>query len=143
MKNVIALCSVLCLVAYNVDALAATKKTAKQSVLQTGTNVRAKVEASGLYDEECYNAFYGCMDQFCITENANGGTCTCNDLSIKYEQEYADIQKKMLEAERIATVEVEKVKAGADADIIFSGERKYDADGNIVDPDEVSESENN
>ena len=40
-------------------------------------------------------------------------------------------------AEYIKTVEVEKVQAGANADIIFGdGERQYDEDGNIVDADE-------
>ena len=119
------------------DALAATKTT-KQSAIQKGTSVRTKVAATGLYDQECYDAFYGCMDQFCITDNANGGSCACSDKSIEYEKQFAEIQKKLTEAERVATVEVEKVKAGADADIIFTGQRKYDANGNVLSVDELS-----
>ena len=119
------------------DALAATKTT-KQSAIQKGTTVRTKVAATGLYDQECYDAFYGCMDQFCITDNANGGSCACSDKSIEYEKQFAEIQKKLTEAERVATVEVEKVKAGADADIIFTGQRKYDANGNVLSVDELS-----
>ena len=60
------------------------------------------------------------MDQFCISENESGGSCACSDLGIEYDKQFADIQKIMMEAERVATEEVEKVKAGANADIIFT-----------------------
>ncbi len=118
------------------DALAAVskKKESKQSAIQTGTKVRTKVEVSGLYDQECYDAYYGCMDQFCIADNENGGSCACSDLNAKYEKDLEDIKNILEEAERIRTVEVEKVQAGANVDIIFgAGERQYDEDGNIVD----------
>ena len=142
MKNFYTLCSifasVLAIVSGDASA-AAAKIVAKQSAIQKGTTVRTKVAASGLYDQECYDMFYGCMDQFCITENTNGGSCACSDASIEYEKQYAKIQEKMMEAERVATVEVEKVKAGADADIIFTGKREYDEDGNVLDVEELSE----
>ncbi len=144
MKNIYALCgvlvSVLALMSGDVSA-ATAKKTTKQSAIQKGTTVRTKVAATGLYDQECYDAFYGCMDQFCITDNTNGGSCACSDKSLEYEKQFAKIQEKMAEAERVATVEVEKVKAGADADIIFTGSRQYDEDGNVLDVDEISEAE--
>lgn len=138
------LCSVVCalVVLPSVGAFgAAAKKEAKQSAIQKGTTVRAKVAATGLYDQECYDAFYGCMDQFCITDNANGGSCACSDKSIEYEKQFAEIQSKLVEAERVATVEVEKVKAGADADIIFTGTRQYDADGNVINVDKISKAD--
>ena len=144
MKNIYALCgvlvSVLSLMAGNANA-AVAKKTAKQSAIQKGTTVRTKVAATGLYDQECYDAFYGCMDQFCITENTNGGSCACSNKSLEYEKQFAKIQDKLAEAERVATVEVEKVKAGADADIIFTGKREYDEDGNVLGVDEISEAD--
>ncbi|MBQ8293952.1 MAG: hypothetical protein IJX89_01020 [Alphaproteobacteria bacterium] len=138
------LCSVLCtlvvLPAYDSSA-AVAKKTTKQSAIQKGTTVRTKTDASGLYDQACYDAYYGCMDQFCISDNESGGSCACSDLNAGYEQQLSEIQKTLEEADRIATVEVEKVKAGAQADIIFKGERQYDADGNLVDVDEMTEEE--
>lgn len=144
MKNIYALCGVLvsalALVSGDVNA-AAAKKTTKQSAIQKGTTVRTKVAATGLYDQECYDAFYGCMDQFCITDNANGGSCACSDKSLEYEKQFAKIQEKLAEAERVATVEVEKVKAGADADIVFTGARQYDADGNIIGVDDLEETD--
>ncbi|MBR1380757.1 MAG: hypothetical protein IJ560_04200 [Alphaproteobacteria bacterium] len=126
-------CYVLCAVVLMTgNALAATKKSSKgQSAIQNGTSVRTKVEANGLYDQACYDAYYGCMDQFCITENTSGGSCACHDDITKYETQLAEIQATLLEAERIRNEEVEKVKAGANADIIFAGKREYDENGNV------------
>lgn len=121
------------------DACAATKKVSKQSAIQKGTSVRAKTDASGLYDQACYDVYYGCMDQFCISENESGGSCACSDLSIKYDKEFSEIQDILTEAERIATEEVEKVKLGAQADIVFTGTREYDADGNLKEIDEIGQ----
>ena len=134
-KKLVAILALL--VAVAPDAFAATKKAAKQSAIQNGTSVRAKTEAKGLYDQECYDLYYGCMDQFCISENESGGSCACSDLSIEYEKQYAEIQSVFDEAERISTEEVEKVKLGAQADIVFTGTRKYDEDGNLVDVDDL------
>ena len=120
-------------------AFGATKKVSKQSAIQKGTSVRTKTDASGLYDQACYDAYYGCMDQFCISENESGGSCACSDLSIEYDKEFAEIQEILTEAERIATEEVEKVKLGAQADIVFTGTREYDADGNLKEIDEIGE----
>lgn len=118
----------------SVDSFAATKSTVKkQSALSAGTKVRAKVEAKGIYDEECYNQYFGCMDQFCIADNENGGTCMCSDDAAKYDEQLESIKKILAEAERIGTEEVERIQAGANADIIFNGgERIYKEDGSVV-----------
>ncbi len=121
-----------------VDAYAAAaKKETKQSALKKGTTVRTKTDASGLYEQECYDAYYGCMDQFCISENDSGGTCSCSDLSIKYDKQFTEIQDILGEAERVSTIEVEKVKLGAKADIVFTGTREYDEAGNLKEIDEI------
>ena len=122
------------------DALAAAK-TSKQAAIQTGTNVRTRLTATGLYDQECYDAYYSCMDQFCIADNSSGGSCACSDENAKYEQQLAEIQDMVDEAARIRTEEVEKVRAGADVDIIFTGERKYDENGNIIKSGELTAAE--
>ena len=118
-----------------------TNRTARQSAIQQGTTVRTKVEATGLYDQACYDAYFGCMDQFCVTDNASGGACNCSDNIIEYNEELASIESILDEANRLNTEELERVKAGADADIIFSGERRYDEDGNILDADELTAEE--
>ena len=121
------ICAVAAGYAFDASAVAAKK----QSAIQNGTSVRARVEASGLYDQECYDAYYGCMDQFCITDNTNGGSCGCSDESEKYESALNDIRATLQEAERLSTIEVEKIKAGASADIVFTGTREYDENGNL------------
>ncbi len=107
-------------------------KAKKQSAINIGTKVRGKVEAKGVYDQECYDAYYGCMDQFCIVDNEIGGSCNCSNEVQKYESALEEIKNMLSEAERIGTEEVEKVQAGANADIIFNGERKYDKNGNVI-----------
>lgn len=104
----------------------------KQSAIQNGTTVRAKVNAKGLYSQECYDEYYGCMDQFCISDNVNGGSCMCSNDNEKYEKELSEIADMLAEAERISTEEVEKIKLGANANIVFTGERQYDANGNVI-----------
>ncbi|MBR5153454.1 MAG: hypothetical protein IKW57_01525 [Alphaproteobacteria bacterium] len=138
--SLIALFSVVGLMSTMVDnsALGAVAKTSKQSAIQKGTTVRTKTTAKGLYDQDCYDAYYGCMDQFCISDNESGGSCACSDLHAGYEKKFAEIQDILAEADRIATEEVEKVQAGAQADIIFTGTRQYDEDGNLVDVDDIS-----
>lgn len=122
----------ICLVALIVPALCFGAAPKKQSAIQNGTTVRAKVNAKGLYSQDCYDEYYGCMDQFCMSDNANGGSCMCSNDNAKYEKELDEITKMLAEAERISSEEVEKIKLGANADIVFTGERQYDAKGNVV-----------
>lgn len=113
-----------------VVAFSATGKG--QSAIQNGTNVRARVTATGLYSQECYDEYYGCMDSFCISDNINGGSCACSNDNEKYESELAEINQMLTEAERIRTIEVEKIKLGSNVDIVFGGGRTYDDKGNVV-----------
>ena len=114
-------------------AYSATKSSGKQAAIQQGTKVRAKTAASGLYNQECYDAYYGCMDQFCIMDNEDGGSCACSDKNAGYESRLEKIKDTLIEADRLRTEEVERVQAGANADIIFNGTREYDKDtGDVV-----------
>ena len=144
MKTSFAICAVLAVIGggVGINAYAAAARTAKQSAIQNGTTVRTRVAATGLYDQACYDAYYGCMDQFCITDNSNGGSCACSDLNAGYEAQLAEIQETLAEAERIRTIEVEKIQAGAQADIIFTGTRQYDDKGNLVGVNELTSDAN-
>lgn len=113
-----------------VVAFGATPK--KQSAIQNGTNVRGRVAATGIYSQECYDAYYGCMDQFCISDNVNGGSCLCSNDNAKYEAELKEINELLADAARIRDVEVEKIKLGSNVDIVFGGGRTYDDKGNVV-----------
>lgn len=104
----------------------------KQSAIQQGTKVRSKTEATGLYNQECYDAYYGCMDQFCILDNEDGGSCACSDKNAELENRLSKIKDTLMEADRLKTEEVERVQAGANADIIFNGTREYNKKGEVV-----------
>ncbi len=108
-------------------AIGATNTSSKQSAIQSGTKVRARVAASGVYNQECYDAYYGCMDQFCILDNEDGGSCACSDKNAGYQARLEKIKDTLAEADRLQTEEVERVQAGANADIIFNGVREYDS----------------
>ena len=63
----------------------------------------------------------------------------CSDEAAAYDEQLEAIRKTLVEAERISTEEVEKVQAGANADIIFNGgERVYNKDGSVVKAGEES-----
>ena len=115
----------------SVDVLAA-KAVKKQAAINLGTKVRGKTDAKGVYDQACFDAYYGCMDQFCIVDNEIGGSCNCSNDVLQYESALKEVRKMFEEAERIRTEEVEKVQAGANADIIFQGTRTYDENNNVV-----------
>jgi len=104
----------------------------RTSVINTGTTVVAKGDASGLYTQACYDSYFGCLDQFCMSDNASGGRCACSDENKKYADQLAAIEKQLANANRLSTIEVEKINAGAQADIVFSGERAYDDKGNVI-----------
>jgi len=105
---------------------------AKTSVIATGTTVRTKVAPVGLFDQSCYDSYFSCMDQFCITDNTNGGACGCSDDNATYMAQLAAIDKQNQNANELRTVEVEKIQAGAKADIVFGGDRQYDSAGNVI-----------
>ena len=141
MRNLFKILSVftISLLVFNSDSFSAKlKKTKGQSAIQHSTKVRAKVETKGLFSEECYNLYYGCMDQFCSMDNVDGGTCSCSNKNKEYEEKLAKIDEKLKEANKLATVEVERIEAGSKADIIFNGERKYDAKGNVIKSEQVN-----
>ena len=143
MKKILMYCGLfvaLLSVATPVDA--AKKTTNKQSAIQQGTKVRAKTEASGLYDQECYEAYYGCMDQFCILDNEDGGSCACSDKNAGYEARLEKVKDTLAEADRLKTEEVERVQAGANADIIFTGSREYGKNGDVVNSKDKSAKNN-
>ena len=119
------------------DSFAAKKASSstaakKQSAIVIGTKVRAKVESKGNYDQDCYDQYYSCMDQFCIVDNEIGGSCNCSNDITQYEAALENIKKILAEAERLNTEEIEKIEAGANADIIFNGTRTYDDDNNLI-----------
>lgn len=133
MKKFCYLISAICCLLFTPLAEGASR-TAKQNVIATTSNAKIgeKIDASEKYNDACYEDYFGCMDQFCMSDNESGGRCMCSTSYSQYEEKLKQIEKNTDEANRIATIEVEKIKAGAKADILFSGNREYDKDGNVV-----------
>ena len=85
---------------------AATKKA-----INMGTKVSTAVENTTI-STECQNAYYGCMDAFCMMDNASGGRCQCNDRITELDKILDEIMKLDEKSMNLATQGVEKVQMG-------------------------------
>lgn len=90
---------------------ATAARAAKQSVISTGTKVTAAAQNT-VVDEKCWNGFMGCMDSFCMLDNANGGRCMCSDKNAEYDTILAEIQSLDEQSYQMATVGVEQIEMG-------------------------------
>lgn len=93
-------------------------RAAKQSVISTGTKVTAAAQNT-VVDEKCWNGFMGCMDSFCMLDNANGGRCICSDKNAEYDSILAEIQSLDEQSYQMATVGVERIEMGDDANAVM------------------------
>lgn len=91
----------------------------KQSVISSGTKV-ATAAQNTVVDEECWNKFSGCMDSFCMLDNATGGRCICSDKNAEYDSILAEIQELDNQSYQMATVGVERIEMGDDADAVMA-----------------------
>ena len=93
-------------------------RAAKQSVISTGTKVAAATQNTAV-DQVCWEKFSGCMDSFCMLDNANGGRCICSDKNAEYDAILAEIQALDEQSYQMATVGVERIEMGDDADAVM------------------------
>ncbi|MBP5485544.1 MAG: hypothetical protein J6Y07_02450 [Alphaproteobacteria bacterium] len=94
-------------------------RAAKQNVIGSGTKV-ATAKQNTTVDPVCWEKFGGCMDSFCMLDNASGGRCICSDKNAEYDAILAEIQKLDDQSYQLATVGVEKLEMGEDAEMIMS-----------------------
>ncbi len=94
-------------------------RAAKQSVISTGTKVAAATENTAV-DQVCWAKFSGCMDSFCMLDNANGGRCICSDKNAEYDAILEEIQKLDEQSYQLATVGVERIEMGDAVDAVMS-----------------------
>ena len=94
-------------------------RAAKQSVISTGTKVAAATENTAV-DQVCWGKFSGCMDSFCMLDNANGGRCICSDKNAEYDAILEEIQKLDEQSYQLATVGVERIEMGDAVDAVMS-----------------------
>lgn len=94
-------------------------RAAKQSVISTGTKVATATENTAV-DQVCWAKFSGCMDSFCMLDNANGGRCICSDKNAEYDAILQEIQNLDDQSYQLATVGVERIEMGDAVDEVMS-----------------------
>ncbi len=103
-----------------------TARAATQKALNMGTKVAVATENT-VIDEACQNAYYGCMDAFCMLDNASGGRCQCSDKIVDLNVALDEIMRLDEQSMLIATEGVEKVQMGEYADQINSRAKSIEA----------------
>lgn len=93
----------------------AARAAATQKVIGSGTKV-AGAAKNVVVSEECQAKYEGCMDAFCMLDNESGGRCLCSDRNAELDLILAEIEKLDEQSYQMATVGVEKLEMGADAD---------------------------
>ena len=81
-----------------------------------GDNNAGGEGVSGLCNRDEYRA---CMDEFCMTDESQGGRCSCSDNIYAADSIVAEIQEIQAKADKMYTEQVEREKLGATADYIF------------------------
>lgn len=90
-----------------------------QKVINNGTKV-ATAATNTVIPQECQDAFYGCMDSFCMLDNASGGRCQCSDRNAELMKVMDDIAKLDEQSYAMATEGVERIQMGENADTIIA-----------------------
>ena len=86
-----------------------------QKVINTGTKVSTAAKNTTL-DTSCQEKYNGCMDAFCMLDNGNGGRCQCSDKVNELNAALAEIERIDEQSYRMATIGIEQLEMGADAD---------------------------
>lgn len=94
-------------------------RAATQKVISGGTKVKTAA-ANTVIPTECQDAFYGCMDAFCMLENVSGGRCQCSDRNTELNNVLEEILKLDEQSYALATEGVERIQMGDNADLIMS-----------------------
>ncbi len=90
-----------------------------QKVIGSGTKVTSATK-NVVVSEACQQKYDGCMDSFCMIDNDNGGRCICSDRNAELDSVLAEIEKLDQQSYQMATVGVEKIEMGADADAVMA-----------------------
>ena len=92
---------------------------ATQKVIGTGTKVAAAAE-NVIVSAECRQKYMGCMDSFCMLDNASGGRCICSDKNAELNDVLAQIEELDQRSYQMATYGVERIEMGDSADAVIA-----------------------
>ncbi len=90
-----------------------------QKVINLGTKVQSATENT-VVSQECQDAYYGCMDAFCMLDNTSGGRCQCSDRNKDLDLVLEEIMKLDEQSLAMATEGVERLQMGENADAIMA-----------------------
>ena len=90
-----------------------------QKVLNASTKIATASENTAV-PQECQDFFFGCMDAFCMLDNASGGRCQCNDRVTELDKVLEEITKLDEQSYLMATEGVERLQMGENADEIMA-----------------------
>ncbi|MDL2295966.1 hypothetical protein LJC18_04135 [Lachnospiraceae bacterium OttesenSCG-928-E19] len=85
-----------------------------QKVVGGGTTVAAAAK-NVVVNELCQQKYEGCMDSFCMIDNASGGRCICNNRNKELNDILYEIEKLDARSYQMATEGVERLEMGDDA----------------------------
>jgi hypothetical protein len=97
----------------------AARAGATQKVVSNGTKVAAAT-TNTVVPQECQDAFYGCMDSFCMIDNESGGRCQCSDRNAELKTVMEEIAKLDEQSYIMATEGVKRIEMGENADAIIA-----------------------
>ncbi len=86
-----------------------------QKVIQSGVKINTATE-NVVVSTDCRQKYEGCMDSFCMIDNASGGRCMCSDKNEDYSAILAEIEKLDRQSYQMVTLGVERINMGSDAD---------------------------
>ena len=101
----------------------AARAATSQKVIGTGTKV-ASAAKNIVVSEECQAKFDGCMDAFCMLDNETGGRCLCSDKNAEFDDILAQIEHLDQQSYKMATVGVERLEIGDDAEAAMAMAQK-------------------
>ncbi len=97
----------------------AARAGTKQKVINAGTKVQSAT-TNTVVDQECQDAYFGCMDSFCMLDNTSGGRCQCSNKNAEFDSILEEIMKLDEQSYAMATEGVERLKMGENADEIMA-----------------------
>ncbi len=92
---------------------------ATQKVVSNGTKVSAAT-TNTVVPQECQDAYYGCMDSFCMIDNESGGRCQCSDRNAELKTVMDEIAQLDEQSYIMATEGVKRIQMGENADAIIA-----------------------
>lgn len=95
------------------------RAAAKQKVINMGTKI-SSATANTVVSQECQDAYFGCMDSFCMLENVTGGRCKCSEKNAEYDKVLAEIMNLDQQSYIMQTEGVSLLRMGKSADEVYA-----------------------